>query len=91
MIGVMCCDFFLLRRQKIQLSHLYRTKDTNYWYWHGVNWRVLPAWFCGWAPTVGGLIVTVRGSTTAPKALYELYYMAFFFGKSPLLPFLAHV
>ncbi|KUJ17170.1 uracil permease [Mollisia scopiformis] len=80
MIGVMCCDFFILRKQKIQLSNLYRTHDTAYWYFHGVNWRVIPAWLCGWGPTVGGLILTVRGNTTAPKRLFELYYMAFFFG-----------
>lgn len=30
MIGVICTDFFILRRQKVQLSNLYRTYDTNY-------------------------------------------------------------
>ena len=77
----MCCDFFILRWRKIQLSNLYRTHDTSYWYWHGFNPRVLPAWLAGWVPTVGGLIVTVRGTADAPRPLYQLYYMAFFFGK----------
>jgi NCS1 family nucleobase:cation symporter-1 len=77
----MACDFYILRRQRIQLSNLYRTHDTAYWYWHGLNWRVIPAWLCGWAPTVGGLIVTVRGDTNAPRALFQLYYTAFFIGK----------
>jgi NCS1 family nucleobase:cation symporter-1 len=49
-IGVMCCDFLVLRRRRIQLSNLYRNHDTNYWYWHGLNWRVIPAWLAGWAP-----------------------------------------
>ncbi|RDW88204.1 uracil permease-2 [Coleophoma cylindrospora] len=80
LIGIMACDFFLLRGQKIQLSHLYRTHDTNYWYEHGVNWRAIPAWLCGWAPTIGGLIMTVRGETNGSRALYQLYYMAFFIG-----------
>lgn len=80
LIGAMCCDFFILPRRKIQLSNLYRTHDTSYWYWHGFNPRVLPAWLAGWVPTVGGLIVTVRGTTDAPRPLYQLYYMAFFFG-----------
>lgn len=52
-MGVMACDFYLLRKGNIKLSHLYRTKDTEYWYWHGVNPRVIPAWICGWAPTIG--------------------------------------
>ncbi|KAF8847466.1 hypothetical protein BDZ45DRAFT_665779 [Acephala macrosclerotiorum] len=60
MVGVMCTDFLILRKQKIQLSNLYRTHDTSYWYFHEVNWRVIPAWLAGWAPTVGGLILTVR-------------------------------
>lgn len=86
LIGIMACDFFILRRQKVQLSHLYRTHDTNYWYEYGVNWRAIPAWLCGWAPTVGGLIVTVRGDTSASRVLYQLYYMAFFIGKLFILP-----
>ena len=81
-MGIMATDFYLLRRRKIRLSHLYRTHNTQYWYWHGINWRAIPAWLCGWAPTVGGLIVTTNGSTSAPKALYQLYYMAFLIGKS---------
>lgn len=55
-IGVMACDFFLLRKKNIRLTHLYRTVDTQYWYTYGVNWRVIPAWLCGWAPTVGSYI-----------------------------------
>lgn len=95
----MACDFYLLRRRNIKLSHLYRTKDTDYWFTHGVNWRVIPSWLCGWIPTIGkqslpscpprvcltdtllgGLIVTVNGSTSAPRALYQLYYCACLLG-----------
>ena len=55
-MGVMACDFFLLRKGNIRLTHLYRTKDTDYWYTKGVNWRVIPAWIGGWAPTIGGFL-----------------------------------
>lgn len=82
-IGMMTADYYLLRRRRVQLSHLYRTHDTSYWYWRGVNWRAIPAWLCGWAPTVGGLVVTVRGDADASRALKELYYMAFFLGLFP--------
>jgi NCS1 family nucleobase:cation symporter-1 len=80
-IGIMATDFLVLRRGKIQLSHLYRTNDTSYWFFHGVNWRAIVAWLCGWAPTVGGLVLTAGGNTGGPKALYQLYYMAFLVGK----------
>ncbi|KAI0125872.1 uracil permease [Xylariales sp. AK1849] len=79
-IGMMAADFYILRKRKIRLSHLYQSHNTSYWYWHGVNWRAIPAWLCGWAPTVGGLVVSVRGDMDAPRALPELYYMAFFIG-----------
>ncbi|KAI2629867.1 NCS1 nucleoside transporter family protein-like protein [Hypoxylon sp. NC1633] len=79
-IGLMAVDFYLLRGRNIRLSHLYTTADTSYWYWKGMNWRAVVAWICGWAPTIGGLIVTVEQDATAPRALYELYFMAFFIG-----------
>ncbi len=80
-MGIMATDFYLLRKRKIQLSHLYRPEGSSYWFWHGINWRAIPAWLCGWAPTVGGLVVTVNGVTDAPRALFELFYMAFLIGK----------
>lgn len=89
-IGVMACDFYLLRQRKIKLSHLYRTKDSDYYFSHGINWRVIPAWLCGWAPTIGGLVVAVKETPNAPRGLYELYYMAFLIGKFSL-PNLHHI
>lgn len=79
-MGVMVCDYFVLRRQKVRLSHLFAPAGSAYWYWHGVNFRVLPCWVAGWAPTIGGLIVSAQGKKDAPRAVYELYYIAFFVG-----------
>jgi NCS1 family nucleobase:cation symporter-1 len=80
-IGIMTCDYFLLRKRKIRLTHLYRTEDSCYYFWNGVNWRAIPAWICGWAPTIGGLVVTVRLDPSPPRPLVQLYYLAFFIGK----------
>ncbi|KAK1219392.1 hypothetical protein PQX77_017917 [Marasmius sp. AFHP31] len=52
----------------------------GYFYHHGMNWRCLPVWIAGWAPTVGGLSVTVQGTQRERKALYEMYYISFFLG-----------
>ena len=81
MIGLMATDFFILRKRKVRLSHLYTKTDSSYWYWNGINWRAIVAWICGWAPTIGGLIVTVGKYTNSSKAIRELYFMAFFIGK----------
>ena len=80
-IGIMGTDYYLLRKRRIRLTHLYKTDDSIYYFWKGFNWRAIPAWICGWAPTIGGLVVTVRGDTSAPKALVQLYYVAFLVGK----------
>jgi len=79
-IGIMACDYYLIRKRRIRLSHLYRTHDSCYMFWKGFNWRAMPAWICGWAPTIGGLIVSVRGDLNPPRAVLQLYYMAFLIG-----------
>lgn len=79
-MGVMVCDYFVLRRERVKLSHLFTPKASDYWFWHGVNIRVIPCWIAGWAPTIGGLIVSAQGKKDAPRAVYELYYIAFFVG-----------
>jgi len=80
-MGMMATDFFLLRHRRIKLSHLYRPgPSSDYWFFHGVNLRAVPCWLAGWAPTIGGLVVTVQENVNASKALYELFYMAFLVG-----------
>ncbi|KAI0029783.1 permease for cytosine/purines, uracil, thiamine, allantoin-domain-containing protein [Vararia minispora EC-137] len=80
MMGIMTADFFLLRRGRIALSHLFRLEGSAYYYALGFNLRALPAWLAGWAPTVGGLNAAVHADDSAPRALYELYYVSFFIG-----------
>lgn len=80
LMGVMICDYFVLRKQRIKLNDLYQTDPSDYWFFHGFNLRVLPCWIAGWAPTIGGLIVSAGEIENAPRALNELYYMAFFIG-----------
>ncbi|KAH7305499.1 uracil permease [Stachybotrys elegans] len=80
LMGVMICDYFFLRHQKIRLNHLYRPEGSDYWFTNGINWRVIPCWIAGWAPTIGGLIVSAGGMQEAPDALFQLYYTAFFTG-----------
>ena len=80
-IGIMSCDYFLLRKRRVRLSHLYRTEDSSYYFTKGFNWRAIPSWLCGWAPTIGGLVVTVRGDVDPPRSLVQLYNMAFLIGK----------
>ncbi|KAF8996094.1 hypothetical protein BDZ89DRAFT_1084353 [Hymenopellis radicata] len=78
-MGLMAADFFVIRRQRIKLSALYQLHGSYYYTW-GVNWRTIPVWLAGWAPTVGGLAYTAGARNDGPGALYELYYLSFFLG-----------
>ena len=82
LMGVMVADYFFIRHQRVRLSHLYHPDGSDYWFTYGFNLRVIPCWIAGWAPTIGGLIVSAGGMTGAPDALFELYYTAFFTGFS---------
>ncbi|KAI0031376.1 permease for cytosine/purines, uracil, thiamine, allantoin-domain-containing protein [Vararia minispora EC-137] len=79
MMGIMTADYFILRRQRLALSQLFRVPDSCYYYTLGFNLRAIPAWVAGWAPTVGGLNATVQG-TNVSRVLFELYYLSFFIG-----------
>ncbi|GAB7359908.1 hypothetical protein MBLNU230_g7435t1 [Neophaeotheca triangularis] len=38
MVGIMCCEYWVLRQQRIELSDLYHPgKDGIYHYWHDFN------------------------------------------------------
>jgi nucleobase:cation symporter-1, NCS1 family len=79
-MGIMVADYFIVRKQRIKLTELYKPHG-NYRFLYGVNLRALPAWIIGWVPTVGGLSLTASGKKDGPAALYQLYYLAFFYGK----------
>ena len=84
LMGIMTCDYFIIRKQKLKHSWLYELRG-GYFYHYGMNWRCLPVWIAGWAPTVGGLSVTVQGKQLEPRALYEMYYISFFLGELPFV------
>lgn len=79
-MGVMAADYYVLRNQKVKLTDLYMPHQGTYWYWHGINLRVIVPWIVGWAPTVVGLAATVNPNIIVPKGIKQLYFLAFFYG-----------
>ena len=80
-MGVMVADFYFVRKMRVKLSELYKSHG-DFWYSGGVNWRPFPAWVVGWAPTIGGLILTSNPKLTGSGVLYQFYFVAFFYGLS---------
>lgn len=78
MIGIMVCDYWILRRRRIKLSDLYQPRsDGLYYYWRGINWRSFASWIVGWSYLLPGFAHAVTPKVKVPEACTNLYYLAF--------------
>ncbi|MGI9472401.1 MAG: NCS1 family nucleobase:cation symporter-1 [Rubripirellula sp.] len=74
--GVMICDYFLLRRMRLDLASLYRP-DGPYWYRGGFHLAGMIALVLGITPCVPGFLATI-GAIEATPIWTELYHYAWF-------------
>ena len=71
--GVMMTDYFWVRRgYGINISHLFKSRDSIYWYDYGVNWRAMVAWFVALGPLLPGMLQTM-GVRITNKGILNLY------------------
>lgn len=90
MTGMMVCDFWVVRKRKFKLSHLYMPNSNSiYWYHAGFNWRAFASWLIGIAPALPGFINAVNPSIWVPYGARELFYLAYIEGFA--LGFVAHM
>ncbi|KAK3071663.1 hypothetical protein LTR53_008236 [Teratosphaeriaceae sp. CCFEE 6253] len=88
-VGIMVCDYWVLRRRCLKLSDLYTPRKAGiYHYWHGINWRSYAAWAIGWSYLIPGFAHAVTPSVVVPEACTNLYYLAFPLGFT--VSFMAH-
>ncbi|KAK1959940.1 NCS1 nucleoside transporter [Colletotrichum sublineola] len=79
--GIMMTDYFIIRRQKIEVSQLYTgSKDGAYWYSYGFNWRAFVAWVVCFVPAMPGMIAAVNPSVKINDGLYKYYLGNYIFG-----------
>ncbi|OQU97304.1 hypothetical protein CLAIMM_03253 isoform 1 [Cladophialophora immunda] len=70
------CDYWLVRRQRICLSDLYKpSKESVYWYWYGVNWRAIVAFALGVWSFIPGFVHAVTPSNKVSEGWSHLYYI----------------
>lgn len=80
MTGILCSDYFMVRRQQLHVGDLYISGDKGvYWYWHGFNFRGVTAWCMGLWPLLPGFVRSVRG-TTANSGFDHIYFLSYFVG-----------
>jgi len=78
--GIMICDYWVLRRQKIDLEALF-DPNGRYRYTNGVNWRAMIALGAAIAPVAPGFLhaaTTPGGQVTDPGIFDRLYDYAWF-------------
>ncbi|MBK8255063.1 MAG: NCS1 family nucleobase:cation symporter-1 [Polyangiaceae bacterium] len=76
--GVLICDYFLIRKTKLDLVKLYQ-KDGPYWYSGGWNFKALIALVLGIVPNLPGFLGTIKVAKV-PQFWMTLYNYAWFVG-----------
>lgn len=80
--GIMMADYFIVRKQRIEISQLYTgSKEGAYWYTHGVNWRAMGSWFVCFAPALPGMIANVNPNVIVSDWFLNYYRGNYIFGK----------
>ncbi|KAJ2970201.1 hypothetical protein NQ176_g8302 [Zarea fungicola] len=81
MIGIQICDYWVVRKRKIELSQLYtNSRDGSYYFTYGVNWRTAVAWVVGFAPQFPGFLGSISKTIIVPAGASHLYDLAFIVG-----------
>ncbi|KAI5369300.1 Putative purine-cytosine permease [Septoria linicola] len=77
--GVMCSDYYLVRKGYLQTRDLYSAQKTGpYYYRYGVSWRAYTAYIAGILPNVVGFAGAV--GTPVPVGATYVYNLNFFAG-----------
>ncbi|KAF7585392.1 hypothetical protein BBP40_011029, partial [Aspergillus hancockii] len=76
LMGTMVADYYIVRKQQMKLSDLYRADPSSiYWFHRGFNWRAFTAWLVGFAPSVPGLAALNPHNTGIPIGLTYTFYL----------------
>lgn len=81
--GIVCADYFVVRRGYIKLTHLYSNQKGSFYMYnkYGINWRSAVAYLCGIAPNLPGFIGTVGApAVTVSQGALNLYYLNYIIG-----------
>ena len=75
--AVMIVDYWLIRREKLELVDLYSSDPRGrYWYSHGFNWRAIAAVAIAVIPVIPGFIeaATTEGGVVANPNILDRFY-----------------
>ncbi|EIF48153.1 thiamine metabolism [Brettanomyces bruxellensis AWRI1499] len=80
LIAIYICDFYVIRRCKLKISHCYiSSKESIYWYNNGINWRSIISFAVGVAPGLPGLINAANSSISISSGALHFFQGSFIF------------
>ncbi len=79
--GVMIADYYVIRRQELNVAALYSSSG-GYGYSNGISWVAIAALAAGAMPSLPGFLVTIKAidGDGLPTLLLDLYHYAWFVG-----------
>jgi len=77
--GILLVDYFILRKQQLDVDGLYRL-DSPYYYTRGVNLKAVAAFVIGVLPNIPGFLNRVGALSTIPSVFETIYSYAWFVG-----------
>lgn len=78
--GIMITDYYILKKQKLNLHDLYKTHGI-YYYTKGFNWQAFTAFFLGVVPLMPGFAKSIDNTLNVGNA-WQVYTFAWLFGFS---------
>ena len=77
--GVLMVDYFLVKKQRLEVKELYQTKGI-YTYTNGFNLKAIFSFVLGVIPTVPGFLHQIKVIETLPAVFKILYHLGWFVG-----------
>lgn len=77
--GILLCDYFILRKQKLNVDDLYKI-DGEYGYTAGFNISAIVAFVIGVVPNVPGFLLKIGALNAIPGFFETIYSYAWFVG-----------
>ncbi|CAG8978768.1 hypothetical protein HYALB_00012500 [Hymenoscyphus albidus] len=79
--GIMLADYFIIRKQRIQLRQLYTgSEEGAYFYTGGVNWRAMVTWIVCFTPAIPGMVANLNPAVVVNEGIMNYYRGNYIFG-----------
>jgi len=77
--GILLCDYYLIRKQKLNIEDLYKYEG-EYTYSSGFNLKAIIAFVAGVLPNVPGFLLKIGMVESIPSVFETIYSLAWFVG-----------